>query len=69
MISLTITTTTIFILLPFSPLHSGVDPTIMGYGPVPAIRGLLKSSGLTMEQVSHNSAASFLSPPCSCIHN
>ena len=32
--------------------HAGVDPTIMGYGPVPAIRGLLKSSGLTVDQVS-----------------
>jgi acetyl-CoA acyltransferase 2 len=30
---------------------SGVDPTIMGYGPVPAIRGLLKSSGLTIDQI------------------
>jgi len=49
--------------------YAGVDPTIMGYGPVPAIRGvppsvllssspyltfvsgLLKSSGLTVDQV------------------
>ena len=48
-------------LLPASPgpshhhhhlSYAGVDPTIMGYGPVPAIRGLLKSSGLTVDQVT-----------------
>ncbi|KAL4151096.1 hypothetical protein PRNP1_010482 [Phytophthora ramorum] len=29
-------------------LVSGVDPTIMGIGPVPAIRGALKRAGLTL---------------------
>jgi acetyl-CoA acyltransferase 2 len=29
----------------------GVDPTIMGIGPVPAIRNLLKNSGMTLDQI------------------
>eukprot|EP01104_Vermistella_antarctica_P002468 TRINITY_DN12709_c0_g1_i1.p1 TRINITY_DN12709_c0_g1~~TRINITY_DN12709_c0_g1_i1.p1 ORF type:complete len:412 (+),score=103.41 TRINITY_DN12709_c0_g1_i1:48-1238(+) len=30
---------------------SGVDPSIMGIGPVPAIRGVLKRSGLSIEDI------------------
>lgn len=30
---------------------SGVDPNIMGIGPVPAIEGALKRAGLTMEDM------------------
>lgn len=32
---------------------AGCDPSIMGYGPVPATRKALKRAGLTMDDVSH----------------
>lgn len=31
--------------------YVGVDPTIMGYGPVPAITNALKSAGLTLNNM------------------
>ena len=30
---------------------AGVDPEIMGIGPVPAIRNVLRATGLTMEDI------------------
>jgi acetyl-CoA acetyltransferase len=30
---------------------AGVDPSLMGYGPVPAIRALLKKAGLDLKQI------------------
>lgn len=30
---------------------AGVDPSIMGIGPVPAIRNLLKSTGKTLDDI------------------
>ncbi len=31
--------------------HAGVDPKIMGIGPVPAVRAVLKRAGLTLDQI------------------
>lgn len=31
---------------------SGVDPTIMGIGPAPAIRGVLEKAGLSLDDIS-----------------
>src|SRR3546814_6058936 len=32
---------------------AGVDPAIMGYGPVPSTQKVLKRAGLTMDDISH----------------
>ncbi len=32
--------------------YTGVDPSIMGIGPVPAIRGVLKRTGLSLKDMS-----------------
>ena len=32
---------------------AGVDPSIMGYGPVPATRKALKRAGLTLDDIDH----------------